>query len=235
MEQDTNQQSTALPVARFIFRETLGLAVTAAAMFWSAGRIDWWPGWAVLAVLLGWVAATGIIGARVNPGLLAERLGPRRGAKTWDVAIMSAVGLLQLGRFIVAGLDQRFTWTGEFPPAVQIGALLACALGYALITWATAANAFFSQIVRIQRDRGQRVAAGGPYRFLRHPGYLGAILFELAAPLLLASLPALLIGAAAGGLFVLRTALEDRTLHAELDGYQDYAKCVPYRLLPGIW
>jgi len=104
-----------------------------------------------------------------------------------------------------------------------------------LVVWATASNTFFSQVVRIQTERGHTVATGGPYRYLRHPGYFGAILYELAAPILLGSWPALLISSVSAALLVLRTALEDRTLQAELPGYTEYARRVRYRLLPGIW
>jgi protein-S-isoprenylcysteine O-methyltransferase Ste14 len=222
-------------IARYALRETLGLTMMGIALFWSAGRLDWWPGWAVLAVMAAWIAATATVILRFNPSLLAERLGPRKGAKFWDTAIMGVVGLIQLARYIVAGLDQRYNWSGEFPFLAQILALLGCALGYALFVWATAANAFFSQIVRIQAERGHRVVSDGPYRYVRHPGYIGAILFEIAAPVLLASQWALLISAVSAILLILRTALEDRMLHAELPGYADYAKQVCYRLIPGIW
>jgi protein-S-isoprenylcysteine O-methyltransferase Ste14 len=89
--------------------------------------------------------------------------------------------------------------------------------------------------VRIQKERGHAVATGGPYRFVRHPSYVGGILFELAAPILLGSWWALIPGMLNAILFVVRTALEDKTLQAELDGYQDYAARVRYRLLPGVW
>ena len=104
-----------------------------------------------------------------------------------------------------------------------------------MFVWATASNAFFSQIVRIQAERDHTVATGGPYRVVRHPGYTGAILCELAVPVLLASWPALIAGVVGAALLVLRTALEDRTLQAELAGYAEFARRVRYRLLPGIW
>jgi protein-S-isoprenylcysteine O-methyltransferase Ste14 len=89
--------------------------------------------------------------------------------------------------------------------------------------------------VRIQAERGHTVVSSGPYRWVRHPGYAAMILFELGMGTLLASGWALLASGACAGLFVLRTALEDRTLQAELQGYADYARRVRYRLLPGIW
>jgi protein-S-isoprenylcysteine O-methyltransferase Ste14 len=222
-------------MARFAIRETIGVLFMGVALFWSAGRMDWWPAWALLAIMLVWVTATGIVILRFNPDLLAERLGPRKGGKRWDTTIMSIIGLSGLARLIVAGLDQRYEWTGGFPVAIQIVALVLSAAGYALGAWATASNAYFSQIVRIQTERDHTVARGGPYQYVRHPAYVGTILFELAIPVLLASWWALILGGVNAILFVLRTALEDRDLQAELTGYADYARQVRYRLLPGIW
>lgn len=222
-------------IVRYAIRETVGIVGMGVALFWSAGQIDWWPAWASLAVMLAWILATAIVIFRVNPDLLAERMGPREGAKPWDTAIMSLLGLTQLVRYIIAGLDQRYGWTGGIPLAAQIAALTVCALGYALVVWATASNAFFSQIVRIQSERGQTVVTGGPYHYVRHPAYFGAILYELAVPILLASWWALIVSGLSTILLILRTALEDRSLQAELAGYVDYARQVRHRLLPGIW
>jgi protein-S-isoprenylcysteine O-methyltransferase Ste14 len=179
--------------------------------------------------------ATAYVVLRFNPGLLVERLGPRQGAKAWDTAILSLLGVLQLGRCILAGLDQRFGWSPAFPLAVQLASLAVCLLGYALFVWAMASNAFFSQIVRVQTERGHTVARGGPYRWVRHPAYLGALVVELAAAGLLGSWWVLLVGVLNAGLFVLRAALEDRALLHELPGYAEYARQVRWRLLPGIW
>ncbi len=156
------------------------------ALFGSAGRVDWWPAWAVLAVMAAWIIMTAIVIFQLHPASWLERLGPRKGAKALDIAIMGGLGLVQPLRYIVAGLDQRFGWTGGMPPAAQVAALVVCALGYALVVWAMASNAFFTQIVHPD-ERGHSVATGGPYRYLRHPAYIGAILFEAAAPILLAS------------------------------------------------
>jgi len=222
-------------IARYAVRETMSLVGMGVALFWSAGRLDWWPAWASLAVMLAWLTATAIIIFRLNPALLAERMGPRKGAKPWDTAIVSSVGLVQLVRYIVAGLDQRYGWTGGFPLAAQIAALTMCVLGYALFVWATVSNAFFSEIVRIQSEREHVVITGGPYHYVRHPAYCGAIVYELAVPILLASWWALIVSGLSTILLILRTALEDRTLQAELTGYADYARRVRYRLLPGLW
>ena len=222
-------------VARYTLREIMGLVLMGVALFWSAGRVDWWSGWAVLAVMLAWTTATASVILRFNPSLLAERLGPRKGAASWDMAVMSVLGLAQLARYIVAGLDQRFGWTGGLPLAAQLAALVLCVLGYALVVWATASNAFFSQIVRIQSERGHTVARGGPYRFVRHPAYAGALLFELAVSVLLASGWAFIPSGVSIVALIIRTALEDRSLRAGLAGYTDYARQVRMRLVPGVW
>jgi len=222
-------------VVRYIVREVMGLVIMGVALFWPARRLDWWAAWAALAVMAAGIVATAVVIFRFNPGLLAERLGPRKGARSWDLTIMSIVGLLQLARYIVAGFDRRYGWTGAVPWAAQGAALVLCGLSYALVVWATASNAFFSQIVRIQSERGHTVATGGPYRYVRHPAYIGAILYELAVPVLLASWWAGIASGVSVPLLILRTALEDRTLQTELSGYAEYAHQVRYRLLPGIW
>jgi protein-S-isoprenylcysteine O-methyltransferase Ste14 len=222
-------------IALYILDQVLGIVGMGVALFWSAGRMDWWPAWAAIAVWLAFYVAMDILLLRFNPNLMAERLSPPKGAKGWDRAILSLLRLVQLARYILAGLDLRYGWTGGFPLAAQIAALTVCVLSYALLAWAMVSNTFFSQIVRIQSERGHVVASGGPYRYVRHPAYVGMILFELAISTLLASWWALVAGGFCAILLLLRTALEDRTLQAELTGYADYARQVRYRLLPGIW
>ena len=221
--------------ALYFLDEILSIFGAGVAMFWSAGRFDWWPAWVVIAVWLAYFTATDIIILRFNPGLMAERLAPPKGAKTWDRTILSILRLATLVRYILAGLDQRYGWTGGFPLAAQIAALTVCVLAYALLAWAMASNPFFSQIVRIQSDRGHAVATNGPYRYVRHPAYVGMILFELALSILLASWWALIASGLCAILLILRTALEDRTLQTEMAAYVDYACQVRYCLLPGIW
>jgi protein-S-isoprenylcysteine O-methyltransferase Ste14 len=232
---DAGRPTTPRIVARWAVRETLGVITTAVILFLSAGRWDWPAGWALVVILAAWVIGTAAVTIPRHPDLLAERLGPRRGAKTWDTLILSSIGLLTIARLVVAGLDERYGWSSGFSFPLQAVGGLASALGHALVVWATGANAYFSQIVRIQAERGHTVATGGPYRFVRHPAYVGGILHEVTSPLLLGSWWALLPGAANAILFVVRTALEDRTLQQELDGYREYAGRVRFRLLPGVW
>lgn len=235
IKQPGHQPETTLTIVRFLVREAMGLLMLAAILFLAAGRLDWVWGWALVGITFLWASATALVGILWHPGLLAERLGPRKGAKGWDTFIMSIVGLATIARCIVAGLDVRFGWTTGILPPLQVAMLIVAVLGYALVVWATASNAFFSQIFRIQKERGHTVATGGPYRYVRHPGYVGTILFEIAVPVMLGSWWALIPGGLSALLLLVRTALEDKALLDELDGYKEYAQQVHYRLLPGIW
>ncbi len=219
-------------VRRWWISSLLGVAFLAVTLFIPAGRLDWAMGWALVGLMLLWVIATGLVS---DPELLAERAERRKGTKTWDMVILGLAGLGAVARPIVAGLDLRFGWTAHVPLTLQIAALVFAAFGYAFGVWSMATNAFFSKVVRIQSDRGHTVATGGPYQYLRHPGYAGAILFELATPIMLGSWWALIPGGFAALFFVVRTALEDKTLHEELPGYVEYAQQTRYRLLPGVW
>ncbi len=231
----TNSAATTRGVMRWLFRETIGILMAGAILFLCAGRWDWLWGWATVLTLAFWVGGTALAVIPTNPALLAERTRPRQGAKTWDTAIMGIVGLIILTVYVAGGLDVRNGWTTDFPIAAQIAGLVLAVLGYAVVVWATASNAFFSLIVRIQTERGHMVATGGPYRFVRHPGYVGSILAYVGTGLMLGSWWAIVLSIITGLLMIVRTRLEDKTLLAELDGYADYAARVRYRLLPGVW
>ena len=224
-------------IIRWIVQAILGLVAYGLVLFLAAGRIDWLWGWAQLVVLAAFLAAHPLLLLPINPELLAEREKGFRdeGVKGWDrwLAGLAAGSVLPL--WVLAGLDVRFGWTGTMPTTIHLAGLLANILGYGLFLWAMVSNAFFSEGVRIQEERGHRVAENGPYRYVRHPGYAGAILSGLATPFLLGSLWALVPAAVMVVLYVLRTGLEDRTLLEELPGYTEYARRTRFRLLPGAW
>jgi protein-S-isoprenylcysteine O-methyltransferase Ste14 len=199
----------------------------------AAGRIDWWPAWIYAAIFFTFDLATV---ALVDPALLTERSTRHADMKAWDKSLMAlAAGFLPLLAGIVAGLDARFGWRPEVSLNVQIIAGIVCTLGYAIVVWSMWANAYFSAVVRIQTERGHQVATGGPYRIVRHPGYVGAMLFTLAMPVLMGSLWGLVPSIIAALLYVARTRLEDQTLQDELPGYREFAQQTRYRLIPGVW
>jgi protein-S-isoprenylcysteine O-methyltransferase Ste14 len=220
---------------RWIVRESMGVVMLAVMLFLAAGTLNWIAGWVMVIVMAGWVTATAIVVIPRYPELLAERTGPKKGAKTWDTALLGLYGVAMMVMWIVAGLDMRYSWSSGIGLAAQICALLIVIGSYGLVVWATGVNAFFSQVVRIQSERGHTVSSSGPYRYVRHPAYVGMILVVLGLPSMLSSWWALIPGVISALLVIVRTALEDRTLQAELPGYAEYALHVRYRLVPGIW
>jgi protein-S-isoprenylcysteine O-methyltransferase Ste14 len=204
-----------------------------AILFISAGRWDWLMAWVY--TLVSAVDACLLVMV-VSPDLMKERAHPKADAKAWDRVLARLTGPLgSTAMLIVAGLNVRFGWPPQVPFAWQAAGLAVFVLGMGLMTWAMIVNNFFSLVVRIQKDRGHTVVSSGPYAYVRHPGYVGGILFQLATPVMLGTLWALVPAGLAACCILVRTALEDKTLQAELDGYKDYAARVHYRLLPGVW
>jgi len=200
-------------------------------------RWDWWEAWVyAITGILGF-AISRVLAARRHPDLIAERARTTQheDAKPWDRRLAPLLGIGGALVLLVAGLDRLFGWSPTFSLPVKLLALVVILAGYALGSYALIENRFFSGVVRIQTERGHHAVSSGPYRWMRHPGYAGALLTYLAIPPFLDSrwafLPTLFIVV----ILVIRTALEDRTLQAELKGYRDYARRVRYRLLPGVW
>lgn len=216
----------------------LYLLLAPGLLFVAAGTIVWPVAWIYIAMLL---AAT--LGSRVmvlvrNPETLRERarFTSAEGTPAWDRLLVLIVGLVgPMVTMLVAGLDHRWGWSPPVPVVVQGLAGLVVAGGYGLSVWAMVQNAYFSAVARIQEDRGQEVVTSGPYRIVRHPSYAGTLLATLALPVMLEALWALVPAMGMGAALVVRTALEDRMLRDDLQGYQDYAKRTRYRLIPGVW
>jgi protein-S-isoprenylcysteine O-methyltransferase Ste14 len=198
---------------------------------------DWWQAWIYAMVSIAGFVVSRALAARRHPDLLAERSRFLRheDAKPWDKKLAPLVGLGGALVPLVAGLEARFGSLADFSLAVELAALAVLMAGYVLASYALIENAYFSGMVRLQTDRGQHVISSGPYRWLRHPGYAGALLAYLATPFLLDSVWTLLPALFLTGVLIVRTRLEDQTLQAELPGYRAYAERVRYRLVPGVW
>jgi protein-S-isoprenylcysteine O-methyltransferase Ste14 len=197
----------------------------------------WWEAWVYALVSILGFAVSRVLAARHHPDLIAERARTMQheDATSWDKRLAPFLGLGGGLVLLVAGLDKLFGWSPTFSLPLKFFSLLFILAGYVLGSYALIENRFFSGMVRIQTDRGHRVVSSGPYRWVRHPGYAGALLTYLATPVFLDSSWAFLPTAFISILMVIRTALEDRFLQEELEGYRDYVKQVRFRLLPGVW
>jgi len=207
----------------------------AASLFISSGRLGWVMAWAYIGVFVAGQVVIGLILIPGNPELAAER-AQFRGKRDLDRVVAGLVVLFgPAGMWIVAGLDLRSGWPQRNLVALQIAGLAILVLGTLLTISAIGSNRFSYGVLRIAKDRGHTVATAGPYQYVRHPGYVGGIVADLATPLVLGSLWALIPAALTVCAFVVRTALEDSVLRDGLVGYEDYAQRVRFRLLPGIW
>ena len=211
------------------------LCFQAAILFRTSGDLDWIQAWVFIGInLLGYFVMAPIM-LRYSPETIAERSIPI-GDKGWDTIITHLWFFIHsIVMLFIAGLDHRFGWTEGIGLSSVIAGGIVFVGGYAVSSWAMLSNAFFSAFIRIQEERGHTVCTTGPYKYVRHPGYIGVILQSFGIPILLGSLWSLIPGVMAVFLKVVRTFLEDRMLHKKMDGYRDYAHQVPYRLLPGIW
>lgn len=211
---------------------TLALLVL---IFLPAGTIAWRPGWVLLFVLILAFGASGLVLAWVNPVIYRARSRIQPGTKSWDKSLLALILPAMTAVLPVAALDAgRFHWS-QVPAWWVPGGYIAVLAGIAVTGWAQAVNPFFEPGVRIQAERHQRVIDSGPYRFVRHPGYIAALFLFIGMALALGSFWALVPAALASALLVLRTAWEDRLLRSELAGYDDYARRVRWRLVPGLW
>ena len=207
----------------------------AGTLFISAGHWDWAGAWIFVALVAAGQIGVALILLVSNPELMGER-AESTGRRDLDRRLAGVMALFgPLSMCIVAGLAMRFGWLPPLPLALQsIGVVLAV-LGSLTTIWAMATNKFFYGVLRIAPEKGHRLCTSGPYHYVRHPGYLGTVVFDLATPLVLNSVWAFIPAVLTVYAIVARAALEDQALQTGLEGYPEYARQVRYRLLPGVW
>ena len=218
---------------KLIFKSIFFFALIIAITFIGAGRIDYWQGWIYNGLNIIFLLLSYFLLPRE---LIEERLKPKEGMKKWDKIYYIVSTPVYFVILIISILDGgRFDWEPRIPILVVIIGVVVYTIGQIIILWTKKVNKFFSTVVRIQKDRGQTVCKDGPYRFIRHPGYIGGLLHIIVTPFVLSSFWGLIPAVIAVVLLFIRTYLEDKTLQRELKGYADYTNEVRYRLLPGIW
>ena len=222
-------------IRKWFIKNLLAVPIITGALLLTAGQADWIWGWVFAALLTANLIVMSAVLIPLHPDLIRERSGLSKGTKKWDLVLapLMAHGTWITG--VIAALDFRFGWSVPFRISLHLSGLALVATGFGVMLWAMDANRFFAPTVRIQTERGHHAVSGGPYRYLRHPGYFAILLVYLGMPLLFGShyawIPA---GIGLIATFV-RTALEDATLRKELPGYAEYARKTRSRLIPGIW
>lgn len=223
---------------RYILRLFLSLIAQAIIFFAAAGQFEIPRAWIFFILTFIYYLTSFIILYRLTPELINQRGGSafQESSKTWDKYILIVYTFLGIyAQFFVAGWDLghiNFWPLGLEYFGLGLGLFI---ISIVLIVWAMVQNPFFEPTVRIQKERNQKVINSGPYRIVRHPGYLSGILWHLAVPMILGSGLTLIYTVIIIMILIVRTYLEDETLQKELGGYKEYTEKTKYRLLPGAW
>lgn len=218
----------------------IGLIVAAMVVFFAgfvfmnANRLGWSLGWIYVGIVAATLAINLICLGLWNPELIRRRLRFGKFTKHWDALWTVLFAFAMIAIFVVAIMESR-EGVSRGPGASWLLGLAIFVPGWALAIWSMVVNPFFEKTVRIQTEHGHHVVDSGPYAYMRHPGYVGFSAWILSTPLLLGSAGSFIPASIAVVLLVVRTALEDRTLKAELPGYAEYAARVRFRLIPGVW
>lgn len=221
--------------SKAIIASYVGVLFFAGLLFLAAGRIAYWQGLLYLVVSLAGATLSHLL-VPAGSTITVDRVRDAEAGQPWDKQLLKAYFLVNIVTFLIAGLDSgRFRWTRDVPMAVCVAGVIFMLLGQILFAVAKRENAFFSSTVRLQTERGHQVCDTGVYRVVRHPGYVGMLLSQLAFPLVLTAYRAFIPAALGAALLVARTVLEDRFLIDALPGYAEYANRARNRLLPGLF
>jgi protein-S-isoprenylcysteine O-methyltransferase Ste14 len=231
-----NAMPSELSTSRLIVHSALGFGVFCALIFGGAGTFAWPEGWLYILMQLSSWAIMVLWLRKHNPELLKVRAELwKRVTKPWDKAIVVLLFAGFVPMFVLPGLDAiRYQWS-EIPLFLEVLGFAGIFASSGLILWVLQTNPYSSAVVEVQKERGHKTITTGPYQYVRHPMYVGAIVNVLAIPLALGSLITFIPGIILTVVVVVRTYLEDKTLHQELEGYTAYAETVKYRLVPGVW
>ena len=214
-------------IAKFL----LGVVLIGLLIFLPAGTLHFPNGWLLMAILFIPMFGAGLVMLKKNPNLLRSRLDAKEKEKDQQTVVKLS-GLMFLLGFILAGLDFRFSWS-RLPSWIPIAASVLFLLAYLLYAEVLRENAYLSRTIGVQE--GQKVVDTGLYALVRHPMYAVTLVLFLSMPLVLGSIPALLVFFAYPAIIVKRIKNEEQVLAKELPGYQEYMKKVKYRLIPFIW
>ncbi len=212
-----------------------GVLVYAGLVFLGAWKIAYWQGLLYLALALVGTTLSHVLVPRGST-ITVDRARDAGAGEAWDRRLLGASFLVNVVTFVTAGLDSgRFGWSGRVPLTVTVAGAALMLAGQSLFAVAKRENAYFSSTVRVQAERGHQVCDTGLYRAVRHPGYLGMLLAQIAFPMVMGSYWAFVPAAVAAAALVVRTVLEDRFLLKGLPGYPNYAARTRWRLVPGVF
>ena len=211
-----------------------GIVFMGVLLFWPAGTFDYWQAWVFIAVFIVGTMAPTVYLAIKYPDALRRRMtsGPWNETRLAQKLIMVGVLLSVVAMGVVSALDHRFGWSTVPTSVVVVGNVLVLG-GLVLAEVVVIQNNYAAATITVERE--QPVVSTGLYGVVRHPMYVGALIMMAGMPLALASYWGLLTIVSGVLVFVARITDEEKVLHQQLDGYDEYTEKVHYRLLPGVW
>ena len=224
-------------ILNLLIQMIVWFGIMGAIIFAAAGTIDYAGGWLYLGEMVAISFVFGLYGMRVDPGLLKERLKPpvQKDQPLADKLILIPFLLLVLAAMGFMAADAaRWHWS-MMPPSVQWAGCALLLAAFLFMSWTMRTNSFAASVVKIQKDRGQTVITTGPYAIVRHPLYFGALFYFAGTSLVLGSWRGLATIPIFALLLGIRIGIEEKTLRMGLDGYDDYARRVRWRLIPLVW
>ena len=208
-----------------------GLLVISAMLFIPAGTLDYWQAWLYLVVVFTPMAFVMFYFLAADPEFLERRFRTRE-KEAKQKLVQKAGALIFLAAFLLPGAGRRLGWQmvpGEFVLVADVAVFL----GYGIIFMVFKENSWAGRTIGV--EKGQKVISTGPYALVRHPMYLGMLIFCLATPIALGSYLALLPFLLVIPILIYRIKNEEEVLARELKGYKEYCRKVKFRLVPGVW
>jgi len=214
------------------------LLIFPATLLFLGGDWRWTEGW-VYSILFYVMCTANLLYLHFkDPALLKERFGSpvQKEQKSWDKVLLMLFFIEFLVSFAIMPLDaRRFHWSPPFPLWIRIAGALLLALALFMVFEALRENTFAAPVVKMQKERGQKVISTGMYGVVRHPMYAGAVLLFISTPLLLGSIYGLALGLLLIITIAARSVGEEAMLKQELEGYSDYMKRVKWRIIPFVF
>jgi protein-S-isoprenylcysteine O-methyltransferase Ste14 len=219
---------------RAIIQSILGAIAFIALIFWSAGTFHYWQGWLFLGVFSASTVSFTIYLAVYDQPLLKRRMaaGPWHEQEQSQKVIVSLIFVMFFALIVLPAFDHRYGWS-PVPPTVSIIGDVLIVLSFLFMFWVLKVNSYAASNIRVEES--QRVIDTGPYAYVRHPMYAGAIWLLVGIPLALGAWWWVLLSILCFPVLVWRILDEERILRRDLRGYTEYMQRVRYRLVPYVW
>jgi protein-S-isoprenylcysteine O-methyltransferase Ste14 len=203
-------------------------------LFLPAWTLDYWQAWVYLFVFSGSCAIVTLYFLKHDTELIKRRVkaGPTAEKEKTQKVIQSLANVAFILGILLPGLDHRFQWS-QVPVSLVLTSDVIVLLGFIAVFLVFKENTYTSAIVEVDPD--QKVISTGPYRFVRHPMYAGALVMFLFTPVALGSFWGVLGAFPLIVLIIFRLLDEERFLAEHLSGYKEYCNTTRYRLIPRIW